>query len=292
MHTHLKLFIFASLGVLCLLGPGSVFAHPVPDGVVFRGIQVVVWSQRIEIRYQVGLSDNMVQQELRALLPTGAEIPEEPGQALRVYRDVMFPRLPGKILVTIDRQPQVLEMRRTEIVRQHHIQIELVYRIDYTVPLKPVYFLLVDDNFQGIPGYHLAAIKGRGLVDVPEANAVSVLSRLSREPETEEDLRILSTPVRRVEAMIAAIAADDPPGTLVETTSAASPPVAAVPPAAPVPHPTDQEDPAIDNGREETGPATSSDRENADFHGLIWPAAGCLLILAALVWLAFVVRRS
>lgn len=288
--TTLKWLFSAFLGVFFPIGSDSVSAHPIPDGVIFRGIQVVVWSQRIEIRYQVGLSDNMVRQELSALLPSDMAIPEESGEAIRAYRDAMFPRLPRRISVAIDHQPQVLELRRADVVRQHHIEVELVYRIDYTVPPKPVHFLLVDDNFEGIPGYHLAAIKGRGLVDVPEANAVSVLSRLSRDPQTEEELRILSTPVRRVEAMIAAIPTNEPSNT--ESIASASPQAEPDPTEADVPRSTDQEKSATDRGGEETALATNSGREHANRDRLIWPMAGGLLILAGVVWMVLVARRS
>ena len=250
-------------------------AHPIPDGVIFRGVQVVVWSQRIEIRYQLGLSDNMILDQLRGLLAAGTEIPEEPGQALRVYGDVMFPRLPEKMSVTIDHQPQELTLRRADIIRQHHIQIELVYRIDFAVPAEPVYFLLIDDNFQGIPGYHLAGIRSRGLVEIPESNAVPVLSRLSRDPQTEEDLRILSTPVRRIEAMIAAIVEQQPD----EVSPEATVPQATVPALS---------EPVVDPG----GPSSAAPPLTGPNRRWIWLAAGCLLMLVAVVWMVFLARRS
>jgi hypothetical protein len=250
-------------------------AHPIPDGVIFRGVQVVVWSQRIEIRYQLGLSDNMIRDQLQGLLAAGTEIPDEPGQALRVYGDVMFPRLPEKISVTIDHQPQELTLRRADIIRQHHIQIELVYRIEFTVPAEPVYFLLIDDNFQGIPGYHLAGIRSRGLVEIPESNAVPVLSRLSRDPQTEEDVRILSTPVRRIEAMIAAIVQQQP----VEASTEATTPQATTPALS---------EPIVDpGGTPSTTPPLTGPRRR-----WIWSAAGCLLMLVAVVWMVFLARRS
>jgi hypothetical protein len=286
-----KVAVFLALvGFFSLSTARPVSAHPIPDGVVFRGIQVVVWSQRIEIRYQLGLSDNMIQEELRASLASGTEIPEEPGRALRVYRDVMFPRLPEKISVTIDHQPQKLTLRRADVIRQHHIQIELVYRIDFTVPEKPAYFLLIDDNFQGIPGYHLAGIRGRGLVDVPESNAVPVLSRLSREPETEEELRILSTPVRRIEAMIAAIVeneAPEAPETPSEATDSAAVPFLIDRSAAESVGSSLDLPPAPPEG-------SRSDPLTLTAHGRrwIWPVAGCLLMLVAVVWMVFIVRRS
>jgi hypothetical protein len=271
----LQAIFLALVAILWLSAPRPVSAHPVPDGVVFRGVQVVVWSQRIEIRYQLGLSDSMIQDQLRELLAAGTEIPDEPGQALRMYGDVMFPRLPEKISVTIDRRPQELSRRRADIIRQHHIQIELVYRIEFTVPAEPVYFLLIDDNFQGIPGYHLAGIRSRGLVQIPEANAVPVLSRLSRDPQTEEELRILSTPVRRIEAMIATIGEQQP----------AEVPREAITPQATTPA---LSEPVVDPG----GPAVPPPCRTGSTRRWIWPATGCLLMLVAVVWMIFLARRS
>jgi hypothetical protein len=296
---------------LCLCFVQSALAHPIPEGVVFRGIQVVVWSQRIEVRYQLGLSDNMIRQELQSLLGADTPIPEDSGKALRVYRDAMFPRLREKLSVTIDHQPQELRFRRADVIRQHHIQIELVYRIDFQVPAEPVYFLLVDDNFRGTPGYHLAAIRSRGLVDIPEANAVPVLSRLSRDPETEEDLRILSTPVRRIEAMVTAIAPEPSTPPVGEALAAAtnlpgstsdqpSPPASetsSLPQAAPTPAES-ASDLSKASAEPSAPPAPHSSvgkvmrATPADPRPWIWPAVGGLFMLAALLWILVIARRS
>ncbi len=294
----------------CLCFVQSAFAHPIPEGVVFRGIQVVVWSQRIEVRYQLGLSDNMIRQELQSLLGADVPIPEDSGKALRVYRDAMFPRLPERLSVTIDHRPQEMRLRRADVIRQHHIQIELVYRIDFEVPAEPVYFLLVDDNFRGIPGYHLAAIRSRGLVDIPEANAVPVLSRLSRDPETEEDLRILSTPVRRIEAMMTAIephpstpsvgealaSGTNLPGSpsdqpvSPEPQSGSAPPADRTPPE-PASVPTQRSAQAVPSA-----PSSSVDEflhaTPADHRPWIWPTVGGLFMLAAILWMVVIARRS
>ncbi len=295
----------------CVFFVQPAFAHPIPEGVVFRGIQVVVWSQRIEVRYQLGLSDNMIRQELQSLLGADAPIPEDSGKALRVYRDEMFPRLPEKLSVTVDHRPQELRLRRADVIRQHHIQIELVYRIDFEVPVEPVYFLLVDDNFRGMPGYHLAAIRSRGLVDIPEANAVPVLSRLSRDPETEEDLRILSTPVRRIEAMMAAIepepsassagealaSATNLPGSPSDQPISPESQFGSIPPAddrAP-PQPT-----SVPTQRSaQAAPSAPSPSVGkvmhatpADHQPWIWPTVGGLFMLAALLWMVVIARRS
>jgi hypothetical protein len=273
--------------VCWILATQPVHAHPIPDGVIYRGIQVIVWSQRIEVRYQLGLSDNMIQQQLRAALPSHSEIPDEPGTAIRKYGDVMFPKLPEKLSVTINHQPQELTRRRADIIRQHHIQIELVYRIDFAAPSEPAYFLLIDDNFQGIPGYHLAAIRSRGLVDIPEATAVPVLSRLSRDPQTEEDLRILSTPVRRIEAMIAAI--PDVPSPEDAPSSNGTPSVMTSESAS-TPQVGEREPPAPGGGPVATSPTPRAGGEPN--RGLIWPAVGCFLMVVALVWMVFLARRS
>ncbi len=295
---------------LCLVFVQPVFSHPIPEGVIFRGIQVVVWAQRIEVRYQLGLSDNMIRQELRALLGEDVSIPEDSGKALRVYRDEMFPRLPDKLSVTIDQRPQELSLRRADVIRQHHIQIELVYRIDFEVPAEPVYFLLVDDNFRGTPGYHLAAIRSRGLVDIPEASAVPVLSRLSRDPETEEELRILSTPVRRIEAMMTAIEPEPltpPVDEVLASTTKLSDSPSGQPPSA-----ESQADstPSADRPPPEPAPVLTQDSAQtpasvpsssigktahvtgADQPPWIWPTVGSILMLIAIIWMLVIARRS
>jgi len=185
---------------MSLFAASTVLGHPVPDDAIYRGIQVVVRPDRIEIRYQLGLNDLMVQRELAGLLRPGERCPTDPAEALRRYRELMFPALPEKMTVTIDGNNRDLQPQRADIVRQHHTQLEFIYEIPCKAPATPAKFVLVDDNYQGVPGYHLAALKSRGMVDVLEGNAGQLLSRMPRTPSLADEAVVPQDPMRRVEA--------------------------------------------------------------------------------------------
>jgi hypothetical protein len=256
--------------------------------VIFRGIQIVVWKDRIEIRYQLGLSDNMTHEELVRLGADRETIPVDAGDALRLYRDLINPELPGGILVVIDDRPRVLTPRRSNIVRQRHTQLELVYRIEYVVSERPVRFVLTDENFKNVPGYHLAAIKARGAAAVLESNTFEVLSRLARDPQTEEDVAILNRPIRRVEAVISALPSSDPPraATVKEDVSVHSGSTTTALSDSP------DNDPLPD----EPGPSPASGHtapvKSPTLQFPVTAVLGALLIAAAVVWTVINLRKA
>jgi hypothetical protein len=285
------LIVVIYLGVVPRAG-----AHPVPDGAIFRGIQVTVRSDRIEIRYQLGLNDQTIQQELERLAPPDAEIPEDPGQAVRIYRDVMFPELPKEISVTIDGQPQRLKLRRADVMRLPHVQIELMYHVDYAATAVPAQFVLVDENFPRVPGYHLAALRARG-VAVLETDAEPVLSRLARIHDPEGEAELMNLAVRRVEAVIGSTPGADPAGGGL-TAGADSVPLGNGEPGAPVadlspPEPIASSTPPKSVAAQ-APTANGSDRSNAEDSRLRHPFSlwiGVFLIITAVSWMALIVVR-
>jgi hypothetical protein len=191
-----KMFAFSLLASLL------VPSHPVPDGVVFRGVQVVVYSSRIEVRYHVGLHDNMVARELRARAGPDEPPPTDATEALSRYRDLMFLVVPQQIRVTLDDQPLPLEGDRADLVLQQHTQIEFVYHIPFTPQDTPVKFVLQDDNYPGVPGFHLAAIRSRGGVDVLPSGGRELASRLLLPTVSSDPASTYPEAQRRIEAYL------------------------------------------------------------------------------------------
>jgi hypothetical protein len=195
------------LSAIATLAPG----HTVPDGVVFRAVQVVVRSTAIEVRYQLGLSDNMIRGELRALSPPGAEIPTDAAETIARYRDIIAPLLPKRIRVTIDGNPVAMRVHRADIVRQPHRQLELVYHIPFTPGTAPAKFVFWDDNFQGVPGYHFAALRARGDAAVLPIGDDQPLERLPSVPEPGEAVSVPLEPMRGLAAYVGVAGIRPPP---------------------------------------------------------------------------------
>jgi hypothetical protein len=180
-----------------------VVTHPVPDGLVFRGIQVVVHSEKLEIRYQVGLSDSMIRRELAGSVEGGAGVSEMGGvEALARYRDMMFPLLPQRLKVAIEGRAVEVGLQRADIVRQPHAQLEFVYEVAVHLTNEPQRFDLLDENYSGVPGYHLAAMRGRGAVQVVPAGTEELNSRLPRIPEVEDETAPPLRSVRKISAYV------------------------------------------------------------------------------------------
>ena len=190
-----------------------VACHPVPDGLVFRGIQVVVRSDKLEIRYQVGLSDAMIRRELNRMTEGDAEQAELSGvEALARYRDAMFPLLSRHMKVAIESRPVELIPQRADIVRQPHAQLEFVYEVPLRLTSEPQRFDLLDENYSGVPGYHLAAIRGRGTAQVVPAGSQELLARLPNIPEVTDGEATPLQFVRKIAAYLRVTGpASDPP---------------------------------------------------------------------------------
>ncbi len=262
-------------------------AHPVPDGLIFRGIQVILWKDRIDVRYQLGLSDNTVQQELQSLVGPDEVIPADAAAALSLYRDKMYARLPAQIQVFVDGQSCALRPWRADIVRQPHMQIECFYRIPHQATTQSQQFYLQDENFPQVPGLHLAAVKGRGEVEVVESNAQPVLSRMPRLLAfvTEQDASL--EPMRRLEAYFH-LAAKDSPESAAEPSLAIEPaPSTAADPALLPPEETPPSGAAIpkDSVPAETPRASRDGSWSASPSRYVFPILGGLIVLAAVVWM-------
>ena len=177
-------------------------AHNTPDGVILRAVQVVVRPDVIEIRYQLGLHDNMIRRELQALSGPGVDVPADPAEAVARYRDAVAPLLPKKMRVTLDGQAITPTVFRADIVRQPHRQLEIAYHIPFTPALTPVKFVLWDDNFQGVPGYHFAALRARGEAQVLPVGGELPLDRLPSVPEPGQTGTVPMEPMRGVAAYV------------------------------------------------------------------------------------------
>jgi hypothetical protein len=275
----------------------ALLGHPVPDGVVFRGIQVVVRSERIEIRYQVGLHDNMVQREWRERAGTEMDFPGEAVEALARYRDLMFSELPEKIAVAIDGQPKALVPQRADIVRQPHAQLEFVYVVPFQPGPNPSRFVFQDGNYEGVPGYHLVAIRSRGDVDVLAADSGELPGRLPTIPTPADNTPEYPEPTRRIEAYLSssfptaatsgedqtaeAAGADSPAASSTDHSSAAEPAAVGI------------ESDAVDQRRAGGESPATAERAAGDrsdqpvaVRKMVWIAVfACVAVLIALAWI-------
>jgi hypothetical protein len=193
--------------------------HPVPEGVIFRSLEMVVRSDVIEIRYQLGLNDAMIQSELRRLEGPTADLPNDAVEALARYRDRVYREVPKGLTATLNQRPVALRSVRADLVRQQHSQIELVFQIPLDPDAESTRFELTDENFPGVPGYHLAALRTRGPWQIVQDGPRQLPQRIPNLPEAGMPGWIPPAPLRRVDAVLSRSAADS-------SDSIAEPPIA------------------------------------------------------------------
>jgi hypothetical protein len=253
--------------------------------VILRAVQVVVRSDFVEIRYQLGLHDNMILRELRALSAPGAAIPTDAAEAVARYRDVIAPLLPKRMRVTIDGNPVAMIVYRADIVRQPHRQLEIAYHIPFTPGTVPAKFVLWDDNFQGVPGYHFAAMRARGNAALLPIGADKPLDRLPSVPEPGQLASVPLEPMRGLAAYVC-VAGVSPPAAGGPTPAlAASPTVDAKKPSIPDTRPDDASptQTVATMHRPDAAPATPA--ANRTLQRVVWPlSCGVVAVLLALAW--------
>jgi hypothetical protein len=189
----------ACLAILFALTPAFP-QHVIPDGVVYRGVQLLIQPDRIEVRYQLGLSEYTLRGELATRLGPYEGLPSDETEALNKYRGVMLPTIPGNLRLEIDGRPVVLRPLRSELIAQHHAQIECWYHVPFTVPSSPCRLVLRDDNFADVPGSHVLALKSRRDVDVLQSDAPALLVRAPLPPLESSDSTIPPPSSHRLEA--------------------------------------------------------------------------------------------
>jgi hypothetical protein len=171
----------------------AVCGHPIPDGAIYRGVQFVVRDDRIEIRYQLGLNDTMVQTELKRL--SAESIPADATEALSLYRQLVLYDLTKHITVRIDGHPQAIQPLRADIVRQHHAAIECAYEVAIQPTTTPAKLEIRDDNFPEISGDHQFALRSRGRIEVlPTDVPLSLVRAMS---DGESGAGVVPPPARK-----------------------------------------------------------------------------------------------
>lgn len=205
------------LAVTFTLSP-LMLGHVIPDHVVYRGIQVAVKPDGIEVRYQLGMNGKMLRRELASRLGPDKRIPADDEECLAQYRDVILPLLPHKLNLAIDREALTLTPVRAELIRRHQTQIECVYWGPFPARTTPSRLTLVDENFAGVPGVHILALKGLGPIDLLQSDVPVLLVRAPVNRGEASDTAIPSAASRRLEAYFCLSAPSPPSPTASQTT--------------------------------------------------------------------------
>ncbi len=154
---------------------GWVRGHDIPNAQVDRSTQVIVAPGRLEIAYEVSLSELTATQELRSLIEV------LPGSDRRgwfeTYGSVTGPMNAKGFLVAVGEEPVALEFVGVDLVVEEHPR--WTFRFEASVP-RSGRLRVRDTNFSTSEGTSRLAIKGRGVVirgDSLPGDVASIVAR-------------------------------------------------------------------------------------------------------------------
>src|SRR5262249_21673637 len=143
--------------VLALLGGVSACAHDIPNQRVDRSIQVTLAPGRLEIDYEISLTELTLTQDLRSLV--GPRPGAERSEWLALYGEVTGSLNAKGFLISVDGLPVTLSSAGYRLVVEEHPR----YTFHLEAGLPPLGRLAIrDPNFVSSEGTSRLAIRGRG----------------------------------------------------------------------------------------------------------------------------------
>jgi nickel/cobalt transporter (NicO) family protein len=136
-------------------------AHDIPNQRVDRSIQVTIGSSRLEVDYEVSLSELTLTQDLRAL--NGTLAGGERSSWLALYADVTGPLNAKGLAVTVDGQPIALSGKAYKLVVEEHPRY--TFHFEAAIPDQGK-LSIRDHNFVSSEGTSRLGVRGRDGVKV------------------------------------------------------------------------------------------------------------------------------
>jgi ABC-type nickel/cobalt efflux system permease component RcnA len=204
-------FHYALVQLLLATGAAAL-GHPLGPRTFDRAIQVVVFPERLEVIYELGIGELTLATELLALVEPGRAPADQRG-AVELYRDQMAPILGRGLIVKVNQVEQPVALARTEYEIRDHARLTFVFRAPLPGGAAELSILVQETNFSGERGYLRMALKGRLGVEVLRSTRPAIVERLpllaswEMTPEEEEASRFVRATLRR--PIVSTGAADD-----------------------------------------------------------------------------------
>jgi ABC-type nickel/cobalt efflux system permease component RcnA len=145
-----------ALAIACT-GIPAAWSHDIPNERIDRSIQVSVLPGRLQVDYEVGLTELTLTQDLRRLI--GGLPGADRAEWLARYGQVTGPLNAKGILVAVDGRPLALGIRGCDLAVEEHPR----YTFHFEVPIPSEGRLSVHDtNYVSSEGTSRLAVRGRG----------------------------------------------------------------------------------------------------------------------------------
>ena len=148
--------LLALLITVAGLAAPSVHAHDIPNQRVDRSIQATVMLGRLEIDYEVGLTELTLTQDLRSLV--GSRPGAERSEWLALYGQVTGPMNAKGFLVSVDGSPLILSTSGYSLSVEEHPRY--TFHFEGRIPVQGR-LSIRDTNFVSSEGTSRLAIRGR-----------------------------------------------------------------------------------------------------------------------------------
>jgi ABC-type nickel/cobalt efflux system permease component RcnA len=160
--------------------PPVASAHDIPNQRVDRSVQVTVAAGRLEIDYEVSLTELTLTQDLRALI--GSRPETERSEWLALYGRVTGPLNAKGFLVTVDGAPRELAARGYDLVVEEHPRY--TFHLEAGIPMAGR-LSVRDRNFVSSEGTSRLAIRGRRGVVLDGYDGPAAVDRVPIRPVWE-----------------------------------------------------------------------------------------------------------
>ncbi len=167
---------------------------------VDRGLQVVVFPDRVRLQYDLGLSSSAA---LALLERNSSDFPDvEDRRALMLaFRDVALPEIQRRCRITVDGSPLALRVVETRIFPKHYVQLTCIFEAPLPVVGDVVRLRMVDGSFRGCDGNHLIALKTDDGAKLQSCSVPLILARVPRQSLRNESAAQREA-ARRAEAVV------------------------------------------------------------------------------------------
>jgi ABC-type nickel/cobalt efflux system permease component RcnA len=185
----------AFLGLAMLFPASAAWPHDIPNQRVDRSIQATVRPGRLDIDYEVSLTELTLTQDLRALigsLPGG-----ERSEWLNRYAEVTGPLNAKGFLITADGSPVALSVRGFDLVVEEHPRY--TFHLAGAVP-QASRLVIQDTNYASSEGTSRLAVRGRDGVEIEGDDLPTEVAEIPIRPlwqlSDEEERRTKKVEVR------------------------------------------------------------------------------------------------
>jgi len=203
----------------------SALAAPIVD----RGVQVTVFPDRVDVRYEFALTPESARAmttpgELGADAvgadAVGADTfsgESEDGREddryalMEAFRESAESEIAGRLRLSVDGQPLKLQSTGATLFPKHFVQLALGYEASFPPDIVAGKLSVSDGCFRGVAGEHQIAIRGKGGAQIGASTVPLILVRAGRHPAFDASAQATEA-TRRAEATFSLTGSAQPTG--------------------------------------------------------------------------------